>query len=103
VSDIMSRAYRQAGRIREQRSELSRVTGEIDSYLNQLGNGWKAPEIQYVHDAFSKVKKDVEKALSILNSADDVLIRTARMIDDERKQALEAAKKVAAEKATSKK
>ena len=95
MSDVMNRAYRQADRIRNQRAELSHVSSEIDSYLNQLVKQWKAAEIQYIHDAFLKVKKDVDKALSILNSADDTLIRTARIIDEERKQPLEAARKVA--------
>lgn len=93
MGELLSQAYRQAGQIRDFQSELSRATGEIDTFLQSLESRWDGPEMKYLRAAFVEVKEDIQKARNILSRVDDTLIQTARRIDEERKQALEAAEK----------
>ncbi|MFD0589261.1 hypothetical protein ACFQZE_14825 [Paenibacillus sp. GCM10027627] len=98
MGDLVAQANSQAGQIRASKASLQQAERDVDTYLQKLKTGWKAPEMQYIEQAVAQVKKKIAQASLSLDHADSTLVRVANQIEDEERRQAELAAQALAER-----
>ncbi|WBL14619.1 hypothetical protein [Sutcliffiella sp. NC1] len=95
----VSYARNQVSEIVSNRSSLTRVIDQLNSFKTTLNSGWQAKEIDYVNIAIDNINKEINRITNELESIENAIMTAAYEIEREEREARERAEREARERA----